>query len=66
MSHKVLIARFKVEVYATSKLYPPSFSNLPPAVASATPFSESGQSAHPVNRFSLFHVDSPIVMIIIN
>ena len=58
--HSVLIARFNVDVYATSKSNPPSFNNFPPAVASTTPFSERGQSAQPVNKFSLFHVDSPM------
>jgi hypothetical protein len=38
---------------------PSCFNNFPPARASFSPASLSGQSTQPVKRFSLFHVDSP-------
>ena len=57
--HNVRIARLRYDVYAMSNLKPPSFSNLPAAAASVWPFSDNGQSYHPVNLFSWFHVDSP-------
>ena len=57
--HSVLIALFSVEVYATSNVNPSFFNSSAPAWASLSPDSLNGQSYHPVNRFSSFHVDSP-------
>ena len=38
---------------------PSSFNSAPAAAAYACPFSDKGQSYHPVNLFSLFQLDSP-------
>ena len=57
--HRVLMARFNREVNATSNANPPLASNIPALLASSFPFTDNGQSYHPVNLFSLFHVDSP-------
>ena len=58
-SHSVLTARFKTEVKARSKAQPSFFRSCPAALASWTPFSDSGTSVQPVKRFSLFHALSP-------
>jgi hypothetical protein len=38
---------------------PSFFKRTPAAAASCSPFLDRGQSYHPVNLFSSFHVDSP-------
>ena len=57
--HNVLIARLSVEVYATSNENPSVFKSWAPLFASFRPASLNGQSYHPVNLFSSFHVLSP-------
>ena len=57
--HKVLMALFNTEVYATSNVKPASFKYCPPWAASFNPFSFKEASAHPVKMFMSFHSDSP-------
>jgi hypothetical protein len=55
----VIIDLLSIDVYPISKVKPASLNLLPAAFASSIPFSFSGTSIHPVNKFDLFHVDSP-------
>merc|ERR1712190_396128 len=53
------MARFSMEVYATSIFRPSSLMRVPAFFASPTPFSDKFTSTHPVNLFATFHSDSP-------
>src|SRR5207237_7684617 len=56
---RLLIARFRTEVYVISKLNPPSRNRRPASRASRSPCGDSPTSVQPVKRFSRFQVLCP-------